>query len=377
MTLGGLIVAGLSRNWLRSSFTLAAIVAAFCLFGALQTINFERYGPTVDQDVVVVQPDGSDGLPPTYEEAVLLMQGVRAAVGLSGLPVQNVKTPAQPLIIWAVNEVMVPKTFSRMNITTGLAARWKETRVGAICDEQTAKDMGWKVHDLITVPLLLGMRTSSGEPSFEAILLGTYPTGLALNGLLIRHDYLSALFPQNAKFAVMFVRPTRARDARSIARRIDERFAGSVAPTLSLPLYEARRASEKNASTVGLVMDGALAVSFFTMVLIVTNALTQSARERIPEMAIMEALGFRHSSILMLVAAEALISFAVGALLGLLLANVGFRFEIAGMRSNLGHLPWYTVLWAGAWAIACAVLSILLPWWELSKVRIAEALGRL
>lgn len=111
MTLGGLIVAGLSRNWLRSSFTLAAIVAAFGLFGALQTINFERSGPTVDQDVVIVQPDGSDGLPPTYENTVLSMPGVQAAVGLSVFPVQNVKTPAQPLFVLAVNEVMVPKTF--------------------------------------------------------------------------------------------------------------------------------------------------------------------------------------------------------------------------------------------------------------------------
>lgn len=377
MTLGGLIVVGLSRNWLRSLFTLAAVVAAFCLFGALQTIKFERNAPAVDQDVVEVLPDGSDGLPPTYEDAVLSMHGVQATVGLSGIPVQNAKRPAEPLFVLAVNEAMVSKTFSGMNITPELAARWSALRIGAICDERTARDMGWKVHDLITIPLLFGMRTTSGDPSFEVTLLGTYPTGLTLSGLLIRHDYLSALLPQNARLAVMFVRPKRASDARSIARRIDERFASSAASTIARPLYEARRASEKDASTVGHLIDGALAISFFTMILIVTNALTQSVRERVPEMAIMEALGFRHSTVLMLVAAEASISFVVGAFIGLLLANVGFHFGIAGMRSNLAHLPWPTIVSSVAWAVGSALISILLPWWELSRVRIAEALGRL
>ncbi len=377
MSLGGFIVAGLGRNWVRSLFTFLAITAAFCLFGALETIRYERESPTVDRDIMIVQPDGSDGLPATYEDTVLLIQGVNAAVGVSVFGVANAKTPTRPLVILAANDAMIAKTFTGLNISPELSARWRQMRLGAICDEQTAKDMGWRVNDRISLPLLFGMRTSSGERSMEIILLGTYPAGQTVTGLLIRHDYLAALFPQNAKFTVMFVRPEHAGETRAIARRIDARFATSVTPTLTQPLYEARRASAKDASTVRLVIGGALAISFFTMVLIVTNALAQSVRERVGEMAIMEALGFPHFTVVALVFAEALVLFLCGALLGLALSDIGFHFEIAGMRSNLGRLPSYTVFWAAAYAVACTLLSVLLPWWELSKLQVAEALGRL
>ncbi len=377
MTFGRLIFIALGRNGLRSLFTFAAIVAAFCLFGALETIQHEREGPTTDLDVVIVQPDGSSGLPRTYEDTLLAMKGVKAAIGISGVPVENVKMPSQPLIILAANEAMVPATLTGMRITPAVAARWRATRIGAICDVRTAKEMGWKVGDRISLPLLLGMRTASGESQIEAILLGTYPAGLALDGLLIREDYLSGLLPQNAQFAAMFVRPAQADQARSLAQRIDDRFQSSVAPTLSEPMYEARQSAAKDAATVRMVTRGALAISFFTMVLIVTNALTQSVRERLGEMAVMEALGFQRGTILSLVVAEALVLFAAGALLGLALASVGFHFQVAGLRSDLGALPWYTVLTAIACAVVCALISALLPGWELSKLRVADALRRL
>lgn len=377
MTFGRLILIALGRNWLRSLFTFAAIVAAFCLFGALETLRYEQDGPPTDLDVVIVQPDGSNGLPRTYEDTILAMTGVKAAVGLSGIPVQNVKAPARPLIILAANEAMVPATFPGMNVTPEVAARWRATRIGAICDVRTAQDMGWKAGDLISLPLMLGMRTASGQSQFEVILLGTYPAGSTISGLLIRHDYLSELFPQNARFIAMFVRPARADEARSIAQRIDDRFQSGVAQTLSEPLYETRQSAAKDASTVRMVTRGALAISFFTMVLIVTNALTQSVRERLGEMAVMEALGFQRATILSLVIAEAFLLFAAGALLGLALASVGFHFRVAGLRSDSMVLPAYTALTAVACAVACASISALLPWWELAKLSVADALRRL
>lgn len=63
MSLGRLILTAFSRNWLRSFFTFAAIVAAFCLFGALETIRYQREGPSSERAIVLVQPDGAAPLP--------------------------------------------------------------------------------------------------------------------------------------------------------------------------------------------------------------------------------------------------------------------------------------------------------------------------
>lgn len=148
-------------------------------------------------------------------------------------------------------------------------------------------------------------------------------------------------------------------------------------PTISAPLYEVRQSSARDASTVRLIILGALAISFFTLVLILTNALVQSVRERIGEMAVMQALGFQRATILSLILAEALLLFAAGALLGLVLSNVGFTYEIAGMRSNSDVLPMHTVITAMACVAACAFLSVLAPWRELSRCAVADALRRL
>jgi len=379
MTFGRLIFMAFSRNWLRSFFTFVAIVAAFCLFGALETIRYEREGPSTDQDLIIVQPDGMGTLPPSYEDKILAMKGVQGATGMAGLPVQNVKAPATPLILLGVNAARLRQTFPEMGIAPEVLSRWRSTRIGALSDRRTAQDMGWKVGDRISLPLILGMRTASGDSQLEVILLGLNSAGgpAGSGALLIRYDYLIELFPQNAQLATIYVRPSRASDARSIAERIDLQFRSGPAQTLSAPLYEFRRTAAKDASTILLVIRGALAISFFTMLLIVTNALTQSVRERIGEMAVLEAVGFQHRTIVWMVFAEGLVLFVFGAALGLVLASVGFSFEIAGMRSDLEVLPLHTMLLGGAYALVCALIAALLPWRELAHLRVAEALGRL
>jgi putative ABC transport system permease protein len=377
MSFGTLVLTGFTRNPLRFVFTFAAVVAAFCLFGVLETLRYQRDTPLEDEALIVVQPDGPGGFPLDYESTILGMKGVAAATGFSGLPAVHPKSATDRLIINGVNAAQAPATFTGMRIPPDVAKRWLETRTGAIVNARRAEEFGWKPNDPITIQLNPGMKTSSGSSQLELILVGVYHGRSIIDGVMVRDDYLRSAFPFAERLGNLFVRPARAEETRDIASRIDEHFLGGPAQTLSAAISDFRETAARDASTIRLVIRGALAISFFTMVLIVSNALMQSVRERLGEMAVMQALGFQERTILLLVFAEVLALFGAGAAIGLILANVGFAFEIAGSRSNSAILPAHTIGWAVFYVVICTAIAALLPGWELSRLRVADALRRL
>jgi putative ABC transport system permease protein len=377
MSFGTLVLTGFTRNPLRFLFTFAAIVAAFCLFGVLETMRYQRDAPIEDEALIVVQPDGPGGFPLDYEATILGMKGVAAATGLSGLPAVHPKSATDRLILFGVNAAQAPTTFTGMKIPPEAAKRWLQTRNGAMVDARKAEELGWKPNDLISIQLQPGMTTKSGSKQLELTLVGVYPGRSVIDGLMIRSDYLRDAFPFAQRLGNLFVRPLRVDDTRDIAGRIDEHFQGGASPTLSAAISDFRETGARDASTIRLVIRGALAISFFTMVLIVANALMQSVRERLGEMAVMQALGFQERTILLLVFAEVLALFAAGAVVGLILASVGFALEIAETRSNSAFLPVHTIGWAIFYVATCTSIAALLPGWELSRLRVADALRRL
>lgn len=377
MSFGTLIFAGLKRNPLRLLFTFAAITAAFCLFGVLETLRYDRDTPLEDERVIVVQGDGPGGFPIDYEATLLGMKGVASATGLAAIPAVNPKTPTSNLLVFGLNAAQVPATFPGMQIPPEAARRWLETRIGAILYAPKAVELGWKPDDHLTIQLSPGFMTASGSNQLEVTLVGVYPGRSIMDGLLIRDDYLREAFPFMERFGNLFVRPARGSDARELASRIDQHFSTGPAPTLSAQISDFREASARDAATIRLVIRGALAISFFTMVLIVANAITQSVRERLGEMAVMQALGFAGRTILLLVFAEVAALFGAGAVVGLILANVGFAVEIAGARPGSALLPLHTIAWAAFYVALFAAIAALLPGWELSRLRVADALRRL
>jgi len=111
--------------------------------------------------------------------------------------------------------------------------------------------------------------------------------------------------------------------AGEVSRLIDKLFENSSAPTRSIPektFYESGNLSGISVSDIGLVTNGTAAAGVFMMLFLIGNTITQSVRERIPEFAVMKALGFSDETVMMLVLAEATVPSLLGAAAGLLIA---------------------------------------------------------
>ncbi len=73
---------------------------------------------------------------------------------------------------------------------------------------------------------------------------------------------------------------------------------------------------------MGLIVTAIMGAVFFTLVLLTGNAMAQAARERISEMAILQAIGFTGRRVMGLLLGEALLLLLLGSTIGLVLAVV-------------------------------------------------------
>jgi putative ABC transport system permease protein len=119
--------------------------------------------------------------------------------------------------------------------------------------------------------------------------------------------------------------------------------------------------------------------SMFSMVLLIANAISLNVRERVKELAILKALGFRPGHLLGLVLGEALLlglgsGLVAGGLIFWLANTLVGGITVAG--SEPFPVPWQAVLWGGSVGGATALLGSALPAGTACSVRASQVFAR-
>lgn len=126
-----------------------------------------------------------------------------------------------------------------------------------------------------------------------------------------------------------------------------------------------------------MIVSAIMAAVFFTLVILTGNTISQSVRERTPELAVMKTLGFTRHTLLWLLLAEALLLIGLGGLLGLGLAN--FSIEAISRASQgmvqMGQLQPRTWLTGLGLMLLIALVVGLLPALRGMRIRIVDALA--
>jgi putative ABC transport system permease protein len=172
------------------------------------------------------------------------------------------------------------------------------------------------------------------------------------------------------------------RNSAEVTKAIDRTFANSAHPTRSISeksLYETATLSGIDVSDISAMTVGTAAASLFMMLFLIGNAIAQSVRERVPEFAVMRALGFPQIVIVGLVAAEAVIPTVLAAAGGLLLAA-----GLSPLWPKLIPSTWAIpapaispsiITLALALAAAMAALCAMLPSLRLARLNLVAALA--
>jgi putative ABC transport system permease protein len=378
-----LIWAQLFRSKTRTLLTLLSVVAAFLLFGMLDSVRvaFSSGGSVDGANRLIVSSRLSitQSLPVSLRTQIETVPGVRKvtyAMWFGGI-YQDPKN-------FFPNFSVAPNYFdvyTNYQVPAAQLKAFQENQTGAIVGEALANRHGWKVGD--TIPLQATIFPRGGSNDWPLQLSGIFRvkdrSTVGEEQQLVMHwkyfdeanDYIKN---QVSWYTVQLANPDQA---SRVAQAIDAISANSDHETKSQTEMAFNQSFAKQFADIGLIVTSIMGAVFFTLLLLTGNTMAQAVRERIPELATLKTLGFKDSTVLVLVMIESVLLIVLGGLIGMGLAS-GIMPGISRMTNGmvpLGGVPAQTWLVGLGLMLVIGIVVGLLPALRAQRLKIVDALA--
>ncbi|GAB3316717.1 ABC transporter permease [Luteimonas notoginsengisoli] len=378
-----LIWAQLFRSKTRTLLTLLSVVAAFLLFGMLDSVRvaFNAGGSVEGANRLIVASRLSitQSLPINLLPQIEAVPGVRKvtyAMWFGGI-YQDPKN-------FFPNFSVAPNFFdvySEYDVPPEQLKAFQDTRTGAIVGEALAQKHGWKIGDTIPLQATIFPRGGSNDWPLElkAIFRAKDRKNVGSeNQLMMNWKYFDESNDYiKSQVSWYTVQLASANQASRVARAIDALSANSDHETKSQSESAFQQAFAKQFADIGLIVTSIMGAVFFTLLLLTGNTMAQAVRERVPELAVLKTLGFKDGTVLVLVMVESVLLVMLGGLIGLGLASVimpGVAAASGGMI-GLPQVPAQTWLVGLGLMLAIGVVVGLLPALRAKRLKIVDALA--
>ncbi len=378
----GLLISNLLRNRRRTLLTLASVAVSLFLVSTLMTVLTELENPleTPESALRLVcrhRVSLANILPASHRGKIARVPGVEAVIGtmwFGGI----YKDPKNFFAQFAVDTDRFFDVLADVRIPGDERQAFFQDKTGAIAGRNLAARFGWKTGDRIH------LQGTFFDLDLDLILRGIYSGGSDDGTNLYFHwDYfnegMKKTFGPRYDFTGFFtVRATSAAAVPEVARQIDALFRNSNAPTKT----EGERTFVLSfLSTMGnirLLVSGVCSVVILTIVLVAANTMALSIRERVREIGVLKALGFRTSHVLGLLLGESVLLALCGSLVGAVVSKILYsRFRIAditeGFIQSLRVTPG-TLVVCVLIGILIGIVSAGLPAWRAARRPVIEAL---
>ena len=379
-----LIWASLFRSRTRTLLTLLSVVAAFLLFGMLDSVRvaFNSGGRVNGANRMVV----ASRLSITQMLPYSLLPQIESTPG-----VQKAAYAA-----WFGGIYRDPKNFFP-NFSVGpnffdlypdyvippaQKKAFDADRTGAIVGAALAKRFGWKIGD--TIPLQATIfPQKDGSNAWPLKLDAIFEVKDAKrqgeeNQLWFHWKYFDEANQYvNGRVGWYIVKLDDAGHADRVAKAIDAISANSDHETKTQTEQAFNQSFAKQFADIGLIVTAIMAAVFFTLLLLTGNTMAQAVRERIPELAVLKTIGFSNRTVLWLVLAESVFLVVLGGAIGLGLAAVLMPL-VSAASGGIIQLP--TVL-PQTWAMGLLLMLLigavvgLLPALRAMRLKIVDALA--
>lgn len=387
MTAFTLIRGTLIRHKTRTIFTFLSVVVAFMLFCVLAALRYGMLGQITVSSAEQLQTyskqlPGNPFLPLDYYQQIVTVPGVAAATYFTGFQGYFRDPKNQVQITLTAPKAFLSVYREQISLWSSQESSWVVDRQGAIAGSPLAKRMGWKVGD--TIPLQSRVSQKDGSTTWYFHLDGIYQTDLPTsfqNNFYGHYDYVNEGIAVAAYKNLVLEYVERVDDPRhvdSIAGAIDKLFVHSNPQTQTNSQFAdavsyVRQFGDVSAMTiyVGLVV-------FFSLLLIIANAIAQSVRERTAEFAMLRVLGFKRTYLVWLVAQESLSMMIAGTIIGLI-AGYGVTRLLYPHLVNLFstfNLTWSAIATGILLSILIGLLAAVIPAQRIARLRVTEALRK-
>ena len=254
-------------------------------------------------------------------------------------------------------------------------AAWQSQRDSFIAGKQLVDRYHWKIGDRIQI------QGSYVPITMDLVLVGVYRA--ADESVIYYHyKYLENTWVGRGGEAGNFVlRVKKAEDVPGVVDMINRMFENSAAPVKAMPEKQFRLQFVEMLGNVKLLVRSISLTVLFTIILIVANTMAMSARERVTEIAVLKALGFKRHHVLGMVLGEALVLALSGGLLGVLVSFPFTHMIVEGMKQSPAatfaynfKVSWPTVMTAFVTAVGIGTLSGFIPAVRSSRISVVNAL---
>jgi putative ABC transport system permease protein len=254
------------------------------------------------------------------------------------------------------------------------------TRMGAIVGAQLAKRFNWHIGDRITLHSSMWMN-SDGSWEWPLDIVGLANAGpeddrFFANDLIFNYDYLDAARTTGKGMVNHFVVALDAgARASDVAIAIDQLFANSGNETSTVNEQEMIAAIAGEVGDLKRFVDSIIGAVVFTLLFLAGSTMSQSVRDRLPEFAVLKAVGFGGTSVWLLVVAEASVLSLGAAVVGLAIAAAVFPTVFASLTAV--PVPLSSRVYLGGFAIALllAVTSATIPALRARRLSVVDALS--
>lgn len=380
-----LIWAALFRRKSRTFLTLVSIMAAFVLFGLLDSVRqaFDAGDSVAGAGRLIVNSKMSmqQPLPESLGARIAAVPGV-ASVASANWFGGVYQDPRNQVVSFAVS----PNYFDlypELDLPADQRAAWDKTRTGAVVGAALAKRFGWKIGDKIPLQSTIFPSKASGNSTWTFDITGIFhakdPRDAGREQMLMFHwkyfDENNAFGAGTVHWYVVKVADPARADA--VAKAIDAISANSDHETRAQTEQAFQASFIKQLVNIGLIVSAIMGAVFFTLLLLTGNTMMQAVRERTSELAVLKTIGFSSRSVLAMVLTEGVLLLLLGGVVGL--ALVSLIVPGIGAASG-GMVPVHAV--SGSTWLAGVLLMVLIgvvvglpPAWRAMRLNIVDALS--
>jgi putative ABC transport system permease protein len=385
--------AALWRNRTESLLMLLALSVAFALFGTMVMLNaaYERAIDDTRMDRLIVACAFDCGtLPLGYREQLARIPHVTAVGGQVWIGGHE-QDERHPIMIMFVDQHL-RAAWPELPLS---AEDWRSldaTPAGIFLTRTAAARRNVRVGDTVTMNSGPG-GTADGTGTWHFTVLGFIPDppgwGTGSGGPLGNPDTIVG----NLRYQQNWGRPDERNivnlmrvavdlpdHARAVCREIEALFTNATPALYCVPAREdAEELADANINMRQISL-GIGAAGLFMILFLCANGLAESVRERLPEFAVLKALGYGNSKVARLVILEAAIPTVLAAMIGSALARAVAAFvdhlaikgviDVPEVHSSAAAFVWTLVA-----ALLIAFLSAVAPLYRLVHSDVATVMA--
>ena len=376
-----LVKIGLIRKRLRTFLTIMSMFIAFVLYGSLNTLSglFTGSIEGLSADNIIVMPRYNmfGKLPYSHVNYIETLEGVEEVMYMDFLISDSIESMMEG-VAYAVSPNFFD-VYDRFEASEQAILALKSNPNATIVGQLMADQKGLRIGDRLNTESSSLNIDGTNNWSFEVV--GFYTAkqikGDELGAIINWPAFDEARMSEKGTLGTIMVKATSPEVGEKISKQIDEQFMNSSYATRSGPESMVAVEMAGEIADVELIVNSILLSVFFTILLVSSNTLAQSIRERTSDIGVLKCLGYKDNIIFISVILEAITICFSAVLMGLLVTALiipAIEIMSGGILEDTVSISLEIVLGGFLIGLLIALMSAAVPAYQALRLRVVDAL---